>query len=671
MERVYLHGVAHVKKQGDTLYIASEGEGVVDEKSVVATGSDTPRTLADRFWDVVNVKDFGAKGDGVTDDTSAWNAWQDALEKGGIGYIPAGDYLVNGIIRHFVSGCFGNGDNWKMTGSPAPDDSYFMSNVTNTGPIIQYHRDFNGIESWSPLIDLSFDSVSDRESPWTVNGAGAQGIQVRGTIKGVGNSHPNGVRSLMLNELNGDGDCVALWGRVHKQDPEGGINNSDSCAIHAATYMSGQGTGICMATEHWAYCDKEQGAPGTNFSTFFEPGGIVCQHVIPFGRKGMVQACQLFNGNSDSPYGTWAVINMNNNLCKFNGSTVYPANTAYIKAQNMNNKACPESFMHLGWCPKHVRMTGGYDYNIYANYLLKYNNTVDADSVIAVMDQWMEGSSSDKHPLIGYAIYDQKYGGVPHAPAVNGEKTKLFDLYYTRGNANIFYRALAQPMTHHVFYSTDSNGTIGEVFNIFHDTVRPGRDNAQQLGDSSKRWSNIFAGTSSISTSDERVKDSISDIPDAVLDAWENVHFFEYQFKDSIAKKGKSAARLHTGVIAQRILEAFSKAGLDAERYGLLCHDTWEDKPAEVQRHWVEDQMEQHDDDGNIIQKAVGHWEEFVASPALTAGDIYSVRYEEALCLEAAYQRRRAKRLEESVSALETRLAAVEALMTNAASKYL
>ena len=71
MERKYLHDVAHVKKVGDTLYIASEGEGVVDEKTVVAAGADTPRNLAERFGDVVNVKDFGAVGDGETDDTEA------------------------------------------------------------------------------------------------------------------------------------------------------------------------------------------------------------------------------------------------------------------------------------------------------------------------------------------------------------------------------------------------------------------------------------------------------------------------------------------------------------------------------------------------------------------------------------------------------------------------
>jgi hypothetical protein len=36
---------------------------------ILATGTTTPRTLQDRFADVVNVKDFGAVGDGVADDT--------------------------------------------------------------------------------------------------------------------------------------------------------------------------------------------------------------------------------------------------------------------------------------------------------------------------------------------------------------------------------------------------------------------------------------------------------------------------------------------------------------------------------------------------------------------------------------------------------------------------
>jgi hypothetical protein len=66
---------------------------------VTATGSTTPRSLANRFSDVVNVKDFGAIGDGVTDDTAAIQAAIDSLpNKGGTIFIPSGVYKVTSTI---------------------------------------------------------------------------------------------------------------------------------------------------------------------------------------------------------------------------------------------------------------------------------------------------------------------------------------------------------------------------------------------------------------------------------------------------------------------------------------------------------------------------------------------------------------------------------------------
>lgn len=60
--------------------------------TVTATGSTTPRTLPDRFADVVSVKDFGAVGDGVTDDTAAIQA---AIGGAANLHWPPGVYLVS------------------------------------------------------------------------------------------------------------------------------------------------------------------------------------------------------------------------------------------------------------------------------------------------------------------------------------------------------------------------------------------------------------------------------------------------------------------------------------------------------------------------------------------------------------------------------------------------
>jgi len=72
--------------------------GNASSATALATGSTTARTLANRFADVVNVKDFGAVGDGVTDDRIAIiNAISAAKSAGGGTIVfPEGTYLISG-----------------------------------------------------------------------------------------------------------------------------------------------------------------------------------------------------------------------------------------------------------------------------------------------------------------------------------------------------------------------------------------------------------------------------------------------------------------------------------------------------------------------------------------------------------------------------------------------
>lgn len=94
----HLQGYAFAKKKGDTIHVFEDPHALSDFLPVIAEGSDVPRMLKDRFADTVNVKDFGAKGDGTTDDTEAIRAAIEAAEARTV-WFPDGIYLVSSEIQ--------------------------------------------------------------------------------------------------------------------------------------------------------------------------------------------------------------------------------------------------------------------------------------------------------------------------------------------------------------------------------------------------------------------------------------------------------------------------------------------------------------------------------------------------------------------------------------------
>lgn len=106
------------------------------------------------------------------------------------------------------------------------------------------------------------------------------------------------------------------------------------------------------------------------------------------------------------------------------------------------------------------------------------------------------------------------------------------------------------------------------------------------------------------SSSDERVKTDINDFSNEILDAWENVSWKQFRFKEDNSK-------LHAGLVAQQIKKAFDHKEFDLLKYDILC---------------------------------------------LGEDDFWKIRYTEALCIEAAYQRRKVKQLEQRIQTLETML---------------
>lgn len=208
-------------------------------------------------------------------------------------------------------------------------------------------------------------------------------------------------------------------------------------------------------------------------------------------------------------------------------------------------------------------------------------------------------------------------------------------------------------------------------------SIEPTTTNSYALGSSSNLWSTVYSASGVVTTSDERLKAEIGIINDALLDAWSDVQWSQYRFMEAMASKGDDA-RWHLGLIAQQVRDAIDARLGDgaAVRFGLLCHDSW-DEQAEITQPIIETRkvsktrtvirdiakgdIVSDDELGRPIiaenlapQEVVEEYEEeeefdtgevVVVRPYQAAGEQWGLRYEECFAVESAWQRREIDRL--------------------------
>ena len=146
-------------------------------------------------------------------------------------------------------------------------------------------------------------------------------------------------------------------------------------------------------------------------------------------------------------------------------------------------------------------------------------------------------------------------------------------------------------------------------------------DNVVDLGLSSIRFDDVYATNGTIQTSDRNEKQDIEVLSDAeqrVAVACKGL-LRKFRWQDAVAEKGDDA-RIHFGIIAQDLQDAFAAEGLDAGRYAMFISSTWWETQTAVPA--VEAVAEVLDDDGNVVTEAVE------AKDAYTRTDTYETQAE-------------------------------------------
>lgn len=225
--------------------------------------------------------------------------------------------------------------------------------------------------------------------------------------------------------------------------------------------------------------------------------------------------------------------------------------------------------------------------------------------------------------------------------------------------------------------------------------MQPGVDNANNLGDATHRWTQLFAMTATISTSDGRFKDWQGGLNDREIAVGRRIADMigTYRWLDAVQIKG-DGARKHTGVIVQDVIAAFEAEGLNAFDYGAVCYNSWEnvyepemtlvdvmvdeyeDVIVDSDTFFTEEVTDTKQDDGSfkavrtgrlipkktMVQRPTGRKipnGEQVEAPTgdsvlvREAGDLYGLRYEELWAFVIAANNARMNNLEARLAAME------------------
>lgn len=582
------------------LYGASSGSALVGYTQGGSGAS--ARNVQDKLREVVSVKDFGAVGDGVTDDTAAIQA---AIDSGLDIKFPDGTYLVTSQLTISTAGQqlttffpyvneFG-GANINFTHNGVciliTEPQVAITNLKFTGPLtgsdvaLRAARITNTDDIDFAAINCFFKTCST-------------------AINVVG-------RSLTAtdNRFANCTTCISLsWptSGVIVTSPEQGLplgwratrildNRAHSCTLFIET------TGSDRALFRGAVINSNQMDIGERFFA----GGIIdstiSNNVVEFANSTIIYidaggseltiTGNVFNGTDGDPAQSparaiWFDTGSTPNKTVISGNTISYMDTDCIRftpaaeylsiVGNYFGQAGSRSLTFDTSLSRSTIVGNIFDPQIGVNCIVASGATITNCTIT--------GNRQDPtKTLIGGAPTD----GGGNTVEVNGQINSGSLTAPTRQLEATTTSSLAARLTR-----TGSSGGVGyESVNnagsvsIF---VTPtgsnagsfasSGDNTVSNGTASFRWSEIFAVTPTINTSDVNQKQDIEE-----LNAAEKRVAFKikglvkkYRFKDAVIQKGNNA-RIHVGVIAQDVKSAFESEGLDAHNYGMFCSDVIED----------------------------------------------------------------------------------------------
>ena len=446
-------GVEQMTVSNAGVVTANSFVGAISNTNVTATGSTTARTLANRFADVVNVKDFGAVGDGVTDDTAAIQAaYNSSGTKASIIFWPKGEYKTSSsiIVKSNTKTLF----DFNAYINPVALSSFTQivmptyvfgyaifinQNFTSTG-IFDYNIEYDGVR----IIAGNKDFVWYNGVSW--NGHGVDSRNVNGLT----------IRNCYFQDIADGCGNMNCYNVV--------VENNKAYNISNSAYDFWEGCNNVIVSNNFAF-NSNNGCNWNAVDTqnlgsltaqnaiikdnYFEGGGAACIYVAPLNSTASCQDVKIINNILDQNFETMfspngiTVARSNNILIKGNTIKRIASNGVPI---NVNNDGSGNSY-NVEICNNNIlncSLVGNPYIGAWGTENIVYENTSDLSTTTGPAIQ-VDSSTSivGNNNLIGstFDVVNATSTGTPTSPSYQHtiDKTNNYWFYKQKVKTDIAF----------------------------------------------------------------------------------------------------------------------------------------------------------------------------------------------------------------------------------------
>lgn len=535
-----------------------------------------------------NVKAYGAKGDGVTDDTYAIRSAIEASEGAPV-YFPIGTYNVSELIYPVASGQIMSGAGMGKSiitntfnneplfcfGNPYVSDGAMefcsLENLTIQGNI-------NGLNLWGIFVP-SFDEYDG------VNSSSNNIYNGNDFVTWTGASRNCLLRNVdIVNIKGGYGLHISAWAfesdNVHILNCKHGFREAGdaNCNYHNGLYISSSDNVSMLhpstPTSNPKNCHYENtivqqsGSDGNGSISLIQGEGTRITNLYLERNNESVNTSNtdLFLGASESNLVVDGVTHKMN--ADDTSQTIIKCSSHNARISNVDWREKVDVVLEL--------LSSTTDFGCYV-YNIKPRNNVSGTANTIIKPN----TNSLNHIIVDETNLSLALG--PHKLYRVGGGTAANDWFgISQGRstgAAVFVESVGDVMFSADIGNVSSNGDFFWEVNGSKGTgtrklelletggvLRPGSDNAQTLGDGTHRWSVVYAGTATINTSDAREKTDIQ--PEALgLSFINQLQPRQYKYVDSgnRAEDGTiiPGERIHHGLIAQEVKQVLDSLGID------------------------------------------------------------------------------------------------------------